>query len=169
MPHFVRSPNPTVKGGYRSFRPFVRADFSSQCAYCLMSEPFAGGEENFELDHFRPKKRFPDLWNDFYNLYYSCHPCNFTKLDHWPADELQSRGVMLVDLCKDEFATHFSAEPSGELIGLTESGKYTIHLLRLNRRHLVRLRRLLFELGLSPHKERVGEDELTSLANRLGK
>ena len=134
-----------------------------------MSEPFAGGEENFELDHFRPKKRFPDLWNDFYNLYYSCHPCNFTKLDHWPAEELQSRGVMLVDLCKDEFATHFSAEPSGELIGLTESGKYTIHLLRLNRRHLVRLRRLLFELGLSPHKERVGEDELTSLANRLGK
>jgi len=160
MSHFVRSIAPVVVGGYRAFRTYVRKDFNHQCAYCLMSEFFAGGEENFELDHFRPKKRFPNLLNDFYNLYYSCHPCNFTKLDHWPPAELESRGIGLVDLCKDEFGTHFSAQTNGKWTGLTKSGDYTIELLRLNRKHLVKLRGWLTEQGLAPHGMRIEEDEL---------
>ena len=167
MPQFFRSTVPSVRGGYRAFRPFVRADFARRCAYCLMSEPLAGGERNYELDHFRPRKHFPDLLNDFYNIYYSCHPCNFTKLDHWPAEQLEARGIQLVDLCKDEFARHFSAEPTGEWVGITESGKYTIDLLRLNRKHLVQLRGWLMQLGLPPHQINVGEDELNRLVDRL--
>src|SRR2546429_5003613 len=121
MAHFSRrTPAPIVKGGYRSFRRFVREDFTRQCAYCLMSEVLAGGKENFELDHFRPKSLFSHMLNDFYNIYYSCHPCNHTKRDAWPPPELESRGISLVDLCKDDFSFHFSAMPDGRWESVTE-------------------------------------------------
>ena len=167
MPHFVRSTPPHVQGGYRAFRPFVRADFVRQCAYCLMTETFASGEENFELDHFRPRSRFPHLVNEFLNIYYSCHPCNHTKLDHWPPEELEARGIRIVDLCTDEFQTHFSVQETGEWAGKTSSGSYTIDLLRLNRTNLVQLRKWLMEAGFPPHTTRVGEEELQILADRL--
>src|SRR6266481_6956296 len=103
MPFFVRKTEaPIVKGGYQSFRPYVREDFRERCAYCLLEEIVAAGEENFELDHFRPKSRFPELLNDFYNIYYACHPCNHIKRDAWPPSALELRGVGFVDLCKEE-------------------------------------------------------------------
>ena len=156
MPHFRRRITaPLLTGSYRSYRSFVRDDFHRQCAYCLLSEILAAGEENFELDHFRPKSRFPHLLNDFYNIYYSCHPCNHTKRDLWPSEELEARGIFLVDLCKDDFSTHFSVGESGVWAGVTESGRYTIDILRLNRSHLKIIRQLLGELGIAVH-ERVG-------------
>lgn len=167
MAHFVRSSrSPTVKGGYNAFRPYVRADFIRQCAYCLLSEELAGGEENFELDHFRPKSRFPALLNDFFNIYYSCHPCNHTKLAYWPSAELEARGVSFVDLCKDNFNKHFTVGRDGEWKGRTNSGNYTIELLRLNRKHLVTIRQLLAKAGLAPHAQRVGESELQLMLKR---
>ena len=167
MSHFIRSSrSPLLTGGYRAFRPYVRADFSRQCAYCLMSEELAGGEESFELDHFRPRSRFPDLINDFYNIYYSCHPCNHTKLAYWPSAELEARGILFVDLCKDDFKTHFKAQANGKWHGLTNSGNYTIEVLRLNRKHLVTIRKLLARAGFLPHEKRVGETELKLMLHR---
>jgi hypothetical protein len=122
----------------------VRRDFRRTCAYCLLEEVFAGGEENFELDHFRPQSVFPSSANDFYNLYYSCHPCNRIKRDKWPSERLRQFGVGIVDLCVDEFATHFRPQRNGIWQGLTPSGMFTIDLLRLNRRHLVEVRRMIF-------------------------
>jgi len=142
--HFSRTvPAPEVigSGGYTLFRPFVRHDFSQCCAHCLLHEFWAGGEHNFELDHFRPVSRFPGRERDFYNLYYACHVCNQTKRDHWPSPDLQQRGVHLVDLCRDDFGQHYRLrEEDGVLEPLTEAARYTILLLRLNSEHLVRLR-----------------------------
>src|SRR5256885_1017264 len=109
MPRFSRRvPAPDIKDGhYRAFRPYVREDFEYQCAYCLRPEMLADGKDNFGLDHFRPRSLFPELLNDFYNLYYSCHPCNHTKGNSWPPEPLRDRGIGFVDLCEDEFATHF--------------------------------------------------------------
>jgi hypothetical protein len=164
MPHFSRrTPAPIVKGGYRSFLPFVREDFSRHCAFCLFSELFAGGEENFELDHFRPKHRFPELLNDFYNLYYSCHPCNHIKRDSWPPPALEAQGICFVDFCKEDFASHFSVEKDGTWDGLTNAGNYTIDKLNLNRQHLVIVRELLQRLGIHIHKGTISREELTQL------
>lgn len=161
MPRFSRRTTaPLVAGGYRSFRPFVREDFVRQCAYCLLSEILAAGENNFELDHFRPRSRFPQLVDDFYNIYYSCHPCNHIKRDAWPSPELEANGLSIVDLCTDEFRTHFQANADGKWVGVTEVGAYTIDVLRLNRHHLVTIRQLLAELGYVMHEETVAEDEL---------
>ncbi len=163
MSHFKRRvPSPTVTGNYRSYLPFVREDFVYQCAYCLLSEVLASGEENFELDHFKPKKRFPGSLNDYYNIYYACHPCNHGKRDFWPPAALESQGVSIVDLCKDEFASHFIQEEDGLLRGLTTSASYTIDILRLNRKHLVTVRKLLREVGV-----RIDDRELTSALSHL--
>jgi hypothetical protein len=168
MPHFLRrAPAPNVKGGYRSFRPFVREDFLRQCAFCLFSELLVGGEEGFELDHFRPRHLFPELLNDFYNLYYSCHPCNHIKRDSWPPPALEEQGIYFVDLCKEDFGAHFSVEADGRLNALTHPGSYTIDKLNLNRQHLVTLRGLLRRLGVRLHERRISEEQLTALAQEL--
>ena len=168
MPHFLRrTPAPIVKGGYRSFLPFVREDFSHQCAFCLFSELLAGGAENFELDHFRPKHRFPALLNDFYNLYYSCHPCNHYKRDSWPPPALEAKGIRFVDLCKEDYASHFRVEKDGTCKGLTNPGNYTIDRLNLNRHHLVIVRELLQRLGIRIQERTVSEEELNQLLESL--
>lgn len=153
MPHFTRS-SPTFpkRVGYRSYRQLVRQDFVQTCAYCLMTEIFAGGTENFELDHFRPRSQFPQLLNEFQNIYYACHPCNHAKSDKWPSAELEELGYSFVDFCVDVFATHFEASASGHWRGITESGKYTLDALRLNRSHLVEIRESLHRLGYAPQE-----------------
>jgi hypothetical protein len=68
MPVFLRRQAPPLKtDDYTKYRPFVREDFRECCAYCLLHEIIAGGEANFELNHFRPKSRleFAGLVNDF--------------------------------------------------------------------------------------------------------
>ncbi len=144
----------------------MREDFSRQCGFCLFSELLAGGEENFELDHFRPRHRFPELLNDFYNLYYSCRPCNHIKRDAWPSKVLEEQGIRFVDLCKEDFESHFTIEKNGVWHGLTDPGEYTIDKLNLNRRHLVTVRALLERLGIRPQNG-ISEAELTQLAQEL--
>lgn len=123
------------------FRNAVREDFRATCAYCLLEERWAAGAENFEIDHFRPRALFPGLALAFYNLYWSCHPCNKIKASKWPSESIRKTGVGFVDLCLDDFDEHFIEQPSGQWLGKTASANYTIDALRLNRIHLVELRR----------------------------
>jgi hypothetical protein len=145
---FVRT-KPAPTGGYKSIRPYVRSDFVQGCAYCLLKELFAAGEDNFELDHFFPESKFPLRKGDFYNLYYACHPCNHIKRAKWPDERLVAKGIGFVDLCLDNFEDHFRELPDGRWEGLTDSAKYTIDALRLNRRHLPQIRLLVQTLSRS--------------------
>jgi len=121
----------------------VREDFRETCAYCLLEELFAAGQENYELDHFRPQAKFPEEAANFYNLYYACHPCNHIKRGRWPSPELEKRGIGFVDLCANDFENHFQELEDGRWIGLTISARYTIDALRLNRLHLIQIRMLV--------------------------
>lgn len=126
----------------------MRQDFRETCAYCLLEERFAGGQENFELDHFRPKWIFPGEADNFYNLYYACHPCNHIKHRKWPSLDLQKKGIAFVDLCADNFEDHFQELDDGQWVGRTRSAQYTIDELRLNRPHLVEIRNLIKRYSL---------------------
>lgn len=139
---------PATSSRTKSLRQYVAEDFCHCCAYCLLHERLAGGEDNFELDHFKPKSReeFAALVQELLNLYYSCHVCNHYKASTWPAEELVSRGYRFVDPCREEFTTHFSAEPDGTWRPLTPAGEYSAARLRLNRSHLVEVRALLAKL-----------------------
>ena len=155
MAHFSRRTSaPEISGqNYRRFRAAVRDDFRSSCAYCLLNEKWAAGKENFEIDHFRPQSLFPQLALSFYNLYWSCHVCNKFKGPQWPSKELQRAGTGFVDLCEEEFADHFTEMPNGVWVGKTLSAIYSIEALRLNRTHLVELRRLLSEGALQQQED----------------
>ncbi len=147
MAHFTRRDKaPQIKQkNYRLFRSLVREDFRATCAYCLLEERWAAGLENFELDHFRPKSLFPQLSLSFYNLYWSCHVCNRLKGAQWPSQALLAMRISFVDLCDSNFEDQFIEKPNGEWLGKTLSANYTIDALRLNRPHLVTIRRLLRE------------------------
>ncbi len=145
MAHFNRrNPAPEVlRQDDRLFRAAIRQDFRSTCAYCLIEEKWAAGIENFEIDHFRPRSLFPELALNFYNLYWACHPCNKLKGAKWPSETVRKIGIGFVDLCLSNFGEHFLERPNGEWVGKTLSANYTIDALRLNRSHLVQLRREL--------------------------
>ena len=135
---------------YSAYRPFVREDFSECCAYCLLHEFLAAGQENFELDHFRPRSlaRFVSLADDFYNLYYACRPCNHAKGSTWPAPSLEADGYGFVDLCAETFSAHFQERADGSWQPLSRRAEYTLARLRLNRTHLVKIRRYLREIAI---------------------
>lgn len=142
-PYFTRRESvPEVEGNYRKYRPYVREDFKKVCAYCLIIELFANGAESFELDHFLPQKYYPALINDFYNLYYSCRLCNLYK-SCLPKPSDRSEDTQFVDLCKDDFTMHFKELPDGRWEALTPKAKYTLIQLRLNRKTLVKVRRIM--------------------------
>ncbi len=150
MPVFLRRQMPPPRANdYTKYQPFVREDFRECCAYCLLHEIIAGGEANFELDHFRPKSlpEFASLANDFYNLYYSCHVCNQYKGWKWPNNELSEKGFRFIDFCNESFFDHFREEPDGSWTPLTRAGEYTEARLRLNRKHLLNIRLILRQLA----------------------
>ena len=37
-----------------------------------------------EVDHFRPKSKYPELVYQWSNWIFSCHDCNLTKREKWP-------------------------------------------------------------------------------------
>ena len=148
--HFVRRVRTNKLDGndYRLFRSEVREDFRATCGYCLLEEKWAAGRENFELDHFRPQSLFPQLAMSFHNLYWSCHVCNNVKRGRWPSMALLELGIGFVDLCASNFSDHFVEQFSGKWRGKNLSARYTIDALRLNRPHLVELRRILHSYAL---------------------
>ena len=137
MARFVRThPAPIVPGDYTNFRAHVRRDFQQCCAYCLLPELEAAGESNFELDHFRPKSKFPHLRRDFHNLYWSCSVCNGNKWNWWPSPERERQGIRFVDFCQDNFHDHFRIS-RGFWIPLSDAAKYTEQIIKLNSPHLI--------------------------------
>jgi hypothetical protein len=140
---------PRTQANYAKYREEVREDFSECCAYCLLHERISSGRESFELDHFRPKSlpQFAHQVNDFYNIYYSCHVCNRSKGAKWPDDELLSNGYRFLDLCVEDFSQHFREENNGFWTPLTKPAEYTEERLRLNRPHLMEIRKFLRQLA----------------------
>ena len=64
---------------WRDFQNEVKRPFFCLCAYC---EELCQGE----IDHFRPKSKFPDLVYDWSNWLLACHDCNQTKGAKWPSE-----------------------------------------------------------------------------------
>lgn len=143
---FHRSPAPS-ENNYQRYRAYIREDFSECCAYCLMHETFARGEENFQLDHFKPKSKpeFHHLVHEYTNIYYSCYACNKQKRNYWPSEELYSKGYRFVDTCKENFSTHFE-DRDGYWEPISPAGEYTVEKIRLNSRHNVQIRQRIMGL-----------------------
>lgn len=69
-PHYPR---------YRKYRNWLRDEFSFRCVYCLRRETWWKSRKGFHIDHILPKRKHPDLENDYDNLVWTCADCNVTK------------------------------------------------------------------------------------------
>lgn len=80
---------PEGYAAYKSFRPWLRDEFTFRCAYCLKRETWGQVTSEFDLDHFQPQMLVPTLRLDYLNLLYACRRCNSVKLDQ-PVDAPQT-------------------------------------------------------------------------------
>ena len=131
---------------WRDFHEDMERVFYGLCAYC---EEICKGE----VDHFRPKSRFPELVYDWSNWLFACHDCNQAKDATWPAGGY-------VDPCAHSESSHpehyfefdvLTAEilpQEGLSQGCRNRAKKTIIDLRLNGRHHLK-KRLAWLLFLS--------------------
>ena len=138
----------------------VRQRYHYRCGYCGVSEADTGGE--LTVDHYRPRAADGD--ESAINLVYACIKCNQFKGNFFPnADDLQ-HGRRVLHPMQDDFSVHLCENAqTGHLEPLTETGRFFITLLQLNRPALVehRLRRWL--AALLAEKQRILEAENAQL------
>jgi hypothetical protein len=135
-PHHRRH-GPRAYQDYRSYKPWLRDEFHFRCVYCLCRERwFPDGDDNFSVDHLRPRSVAPDRGGDYDNLVYACCQCNSAKQD--------ATGVP--DPCEASFARHLEVPNDGTIHGLTPQGRELISLCRLDRPKLTAFRRGMLEL-----------------------
>jgi hypothetical protein len=123
----------------------VRARYSRRCAYCGIGEADAGGE--LTVDHYRPVAAGGDDGDD--NLVYACFRCNLYKGVFFPNSSELALGRRILHPLLDDAHKHLQVNlQTGEVESLTETGRFHVALLRLNRPELIqfRLRRRLAAL-----------------------
>ncbi len=114
---------------YKSYRPWLRDEFSFRCAYCLMRERWGRVTGQFDLDHFVPQVQSPDEPPVYENLVYACHSCNLRKRDlNLPEVFITAEDVRVYE--------------NGQMVGLTPEADRIIRLLYLNTPQTIEWRRL---------------------------
>jgi hypothetical protein len=106
--------------------------------------PDTWGQENFGVDHYRPKKYFPDLITTYSNLYYCCNPCNSRKGQYWPS-EARAKDLLVPNPCEHAMASHLKYK-AGVVEAKTIQGEFTRDLLDLNAPDIVKKRTLMINM-----------------------
>lgn len=143
-PIFVRSEVP-VRSPYGEHLEELRWDCLFLCAYCLIAEIEAGGTD-FHIDHYFPKKKFPAMLEEYWNLLYTCETCNKKKLEWYPGKPPWPEDLYIVRPDLENPSRHMeefqAPDRSIQLRGKTRVGDFTIERLDLNRQDLRTLRKM---------------------------
>ena len=113
------------ENNYEKYRDSLREDFCYICGYCGKSEIVT--TKGFEIDHLTPDKIDPSRREDYNNLVYSCSTCNRKKGKKWPTGDkaiLHNDMEGFIDPVDKEFDNHLGRNVDGEIIYLTDLGKY---------------------------------------------
>ena len=98
--------------------------------YCRMPDGLQS-QTSFEVDHYRPQSLFPDLRNEYSNLYYACNSCNRRKGSFWPSAAQLAAGVFVANPCDHVMIDHLRA--NGTAVNhISKAGEYMVALLDLN-------------------------------------
>lgn len=135
-PH-LRRHGPQGYQDYRSFKPWLRDEFTFRCVYCLWRESWSSdGDASFSVEHIFPRTTHADRECDYDNLAYACNRCNSMKQNASP----------VLDPCKDSWRKHLTCQADGTFLPLTTAGDRMIAICRLNRPTLVNARRRIVDL-----------------------
>jgi hypothetical protein len=118
------------------------------CEYCIIPS-------NFSTDYFHHEHIIPLILNgqtELENLARSCGICNNNKRDKIEhKDPLTQQIVRLYHPRKDNWKDHFQwSDDDLYIVGITQIGRATIELLKLNRLNAINLRKLLKMADLHP-------------------
>lgn len=94
-----------------------------KCCYCECN--IKEESKYMEVEHFLPKKYYPDLVVDWDNLLPSCKRCNLNKGEHDPNKEY------IINPCKDDPKVHIAMK-NYRLKPKDQTGRDTIDVLYLN-------------------------------------
>lgn len=114
---------------YIKYMEILRNDFGRICGYCGKSESVT--KNSFEIDHFIPQRLAPEKTNDYTNLVYACYECNRKKSGKWPSEDKSVQfidGKGFVDPASDEYDDNLARDDEGNIIGLTDAGKYMVEI-----------------------------------------
>lgn len=136
----------------------LKSPFHGNCGYC---ETQCRGE----VDHFRPKSRFPELVYDWSNWIFSCHDCNHAKLDNWPGrgyvdPSARSRSARPDRFFDFDIGTGMIMPKSNLSAGRHRKAINTIQYFKLNDLHHIK-RRITWLWLLSKAINRLDNTDLT--------
>lgn len=138
----------------------VRPRYGGRCGYSGVGEEDTGGE--LTVDHYIPVAAGGDDSDD--NLVYACFRCNLFKADFHPTDADRDQGHFLLHPLRDRLLDHLRLDSrNGRLEPLTETGRFHIVLLHLNRPALVAYRLRQRQAELLAAREEVLEAEIREL------
>lgn len=118
------------------------------CEYCYSRSDIAS--QSFTIDHITPVTRGGT--SDLDNLALACQGCNSHKSNRIGGqDPLTGEVHPLFHPRQQRWNEHFAwNEDFTVIVGLSEVGRVTIAVLRLNRPGLIHQRRILVSVGLHP-------------------
>lgn len=108
------------------YKPALAEEFHHSCVYCSLPDAFGG---NFEVEHYRPQKKFEKLRTEYSNLFYSCRACNGRKGQQWfePVDG----GQYIVNPCQDIMTDHLWFHRH-QVRARSKAGELTEEVFQLN-------------------------------------
>lgn len=120
----------TVCTIYTEYRQTLREECCFTCVYCDLTENEIGGANSFEIDHYAPASKFPNLKCTYSNLLYSCNFCNRSKGAYWASDDQKAKGEYFLSPYLHDLDCHLDkAQP--KWLALSDAGIWNIRRLSL--------------------------------------
>ena len=126
----------------------IAEHFAHCCAYCRTAEALTVAI--FEFQHILPRSAGGETV--FENICFACPTCNRYKADRVTVIDPDTQvEVQLFHPHRDRWREHFVwNDDATELVAVTATGRATINALRMNRRQLIRVRRMWVAMGEHP-------------------
>ena len=123
-----------------AIRKHVRERANQACEYCLIHED--DSLLPHEPDHIIAVKHRGK--SDEANLAWTCFTCNRSKASDLASIDLETEQlVRLFHPRNDRWEDHFEVQRNGRILPLTDVGRVTEYLLKLNRPESIEIRRML--------------------------
>lgn len=152
----------------------LEEDFFGICGYC--GKHFKATLCDSQIEHFIPKKKYPEYENKYSNLILACKVCNNKKRGDWPSEDpaknITDDGKKgYVDPVEDEFDNHLERVADGNIIGKTNVGEYMVKRFGFNYRPIgenQKIKELYDAIRLLRMKKEQGDSSCNSeLLNEL--
>lgn len=122
-----RTERPKQYKRHQAYKPYLKIEFANKCVYCRKPDYL----QHYTVDHYKPKRLFPELEAEYSNLYYCCPDCNSRKGTFWPTGVQRKRGEYIPNPCDHTMFEHLQfRHPS--VAAKTAAGKHAEYLLQLN-------------------------------------